>query len=253
MNIAITLVATNAYFVLGIRFIKKFVHYYKGDKKITFYIFTDENPKDYLSNDINFKYYETSHKSWVDATNSKFKNIISIEEDLKDEDYIYQFDADTNIDKDFTDEWFLGDLVGGEHYGNRNYLKGSVGFDHNPVSKAYIPYDTPLPCTYHYGAFFGGKKDEVIKFCKTLYHNQLEDKKIPYEPVVNDESYINQYFHYNPPTLTVPCDKFQFLISDKGGMPETRNTKHNIEDFKKRMRENAQKIFEIQYNKLTFV
>lgn len=31
MKIGITIIATNAYFPLGIRFIKKFKHYYKGD------------------------------------------------------------------------------------------------------------------------------------------------------------------------------------------------------------------------------
>ena len=36
-KIGIVILATNAYFVLGVRFIKKFMHHYKGDSKITFY------------------------------------------------------------------------------------------------------------------------------------------------------------------------------------------------------------------------
>ena len=40
----------------------------------------------------------------------------------KDEEYLYYFDADTSINKDFTEEWFIGDLVGGEHYCNRYEL-----------------------------------------------------------------------------------------------------------------------------------
>ena len=122
---------------------------------------------------------------------------------------------------------FLGDLVGGEHYGNRGWLANGAGFDKNPASKAYVPANTVLPCTYHYGAFFGGKKDRVIEFCKTLREWQLEDKKIPYEPGVNDESYINAYFHFNPP-MTVPCEKFAFEISHKGGIGETRDTNLDI-------------------------
>lgn len=250
MNIGIVILATNAYFVLGLRFIKKFLHHYKGENKITFYFFSDENPAHYLSGE-DVEFIEQRHKSWVEGTNSKFRNILSLESCKSD--YLYYYDADTNISKDFTDEWFLGDLVGGEHYGNRNYLKGGIGFDHNPKSKAYVPYNTTLPCTYYYGAFFGGRKDKMIEFCKTLYNNQLEDKKIPYEPVVNDESYINQYFHYNPPSFTVPCDKFEFLVSDKGGIGETRNTKLCTKDFKKRLLENADRIFDIQHNKLIFV
>lgn len=48
--------------------------------------------------------------------------------------------------------------------------------------KQYVSKDSKLPYIYHYGAFFGGKKERVVEFCKTLREWQLEDKKIPYEP-----------------------------------------------------------------------
>ena len=240
-NIGIVVLATNAYFVLGIRFIKKFMHHYKGDSQIKFYFFSDEDPKPYLLDNINVEYHYDKHTSWVDGTNSKFKNIVSLEN--CDSDYLYYFDADTNISKNFTEEWFLGDMVGGEHYGNRSWLSGSKGFDKNPASKAYVPLDTPLPCTYHYGAFFGGLKDKVIHFCIVLRQWQIEDKKIPYEPGVNDESYINAYFHYNPPT-TVPSDKFAFEISHKGGI-ETRDTKLDITKLKNDMLINKNNVIDI--------
>jgi hypothetical protein len=229
-NIGIVILATNAYFVLGVRFIKKFMHHYKGDSKITFYFFSDTNPSDYLTASINIKYFHTIHNSWVDGTNDKFKSIISLEAEAID--YIYYFDADTNVSKDFTEEWFIGDLVGGEHFGNRSWLANGSGFDRNPKSKAYVNPDSELPKSYYYGAFFGGKKDIVIDFCKTLRDWQLEDKKIPYEPPVNDESYINAYFHYNPPVM-ISGENFPFLVSDKGGIGETRNTNLNIDVYKK--------------------
>jgi len=246
-KIGIVILATNAYFVLGIRFIKKFVHHYKGDSKIKFYFFSDEDPSLYLPNNIDIEYHQVKHDSWVDATNDKFRSIINLAN--CNSDYLYYFDADTNVSRDFTEEWFLGDLVGGEHFGNKSWLANGAGFDKNPISKAYVPVDTTLPCTYHYGAFFGGKKDKVVDFCKTLREWQLEDKKIPYEPGVNDESYINAYFHYNPP-MTVPCEKFVFDISDKGGLGETRNTSLDISDLKKQMLENKNNIFNIQNNKI---
>lgn len=229
-KIGIVVIATNAYFVLGIRFIKKFMHHYKGDSKIQFHFFSDTNPEDYLSDNINIKYYYERHKEWVEGTNSKFKNIISLEE--YDDDYLFYFDADTNVGIDFTEEWFLGDLVGGEHFGNRDWLRDGNGFDKNPQSKAYVDPNSQLPKTYYYGAFFGGKKNKVIEFCKTLREWQLEDKKIAYEPGVNDESYINAYFHYNPP-LMISNENFPFLVSDKGGLGETRNPNLDIESYKK--------------------
>ena len=38
-RIGIVIIATNAYFVLGIRFIKKFMQHYKGNSEIKFYCF----------------------------------------------------------------------------------------------------------------------------------------------------------------------------------------------------------------------
>lgn len=246
-NIGIVILATNAYFVLGIRFIKKFMHHYKGDKQITFYFFSDTDPKPYLPDNIDVEYHYEQHDSWVEGTNSKFKDIISLS-DCKS-DYLFYFDADTNVSKPFTEEWFLGDLVGGEHYGNRDWLKDGAGFDRNPLSKAYVPLDSPLPYTYCYGAFFGGKKDRVIDFCKTLREWQIEDKKIPYEPGCNDESYINTYFHFNPP-YTVLGEKFAFEVSHKGGLGETRDTKLNIDNHKKILLENKNNLIDLINNKI---
>jgi len=246
-RIGIVILATNAYFVLGVRFIKKFMHHYKGQSEIKFYFFSDQDPHHYIQDSINVEYHHTTHSNWTEGTNAKFLSIMSLEN--CDSDYLYYFDADTSVSNDFIEEWFLGDLVGGEHYGNRSWLANGAGFDRFERSKAYVPLDSPLPYTYHYGAFFGGKKDRVIDFCKTLREWQIEDKKIPYEPGVNDESYINAYFHFNPP-VTVPCEKFAFDISDKGGLGETRNTKLNVNDLKKIMLDNKDKVFDVRNNKI---
>jgi hypothetical protein len=249
-KIGIVILATNSYFVLGVRFIKKFMHHYKGDAKVKFFFFSDENPLPFLSDDYDVEYHEARHKSWVEATNDKFRSIIGLAE--CDCDYLYYFDADTSVSRDFTEEWFLGDLVGGEHYGNRSWLAGGKGFDRFERSKAYVPLDSPLPYTYHYGAFFGGKRDKVVEFCKTLREWQIEDKKIPYEPGVNDESYINAYFHYNPP-MTVPCEKFMFDISHKGGIGETRNTSLDINGLKIKMLFYKNNIYDISNGEIVLV
>jgi hypothetical protein len=247
LKIGIVILATNSYFVLGVRFIKKFMHHYKGEYKIKFYFFSDEDPHPYLQDEIDVEYHEVKHDSWVDATNDKFRSIIGLEN--CDSDYLYYFDADTSVSRDFNADWFLGDLVGGEHYGNRSWLANGAGFDRYPPSKAYVPLDSPLPYTYHYGAFFGGKKDRVIDFCKTLREWQIEDKKIPYEPGVNDESYINAYFHYNPP-LTVPCESFVFDISHKGGIGETRNTNLDVIHLKREMIKHKDSVYDLSHGKI---
>jgi hypothetical protein len=246
-KIGIVILATNSYFVLGVRFIKKFMHHYKGDSEIKFYFFSDDDPRAYVTDNTKVEYHYTKHSSWVEGTNAKFLSILSLKD--CDSDYLYYFDADTSVSRDFTEEWFLGDLVGGEHYGNRSWLANGAGFDRFEKSKAYVPYDSLLPYTYHYGAFFGGKKERVIDFCQTLRDWQLEDRKIPYEPGVNDESYINTYFHFNPP-MTVPCEKFAFEISHKGGIGETRNTMLDISHLKEEMLNHKEDVFDIANGKI---
>jgi len=230
MNIGIIVICTNAYFILGIRFVKKFMHHYKGSENISFYLFTDKDPSLYLPNYTNVKVFHTSHNNWVDGTNSKFSNILKLSDMMCD--YLYYFDADTNVTRDFTEEWFIGDIVGGEHYNNR-YLDRTgkpcvKPYDRNPKSSAYVPHDTHLPQTYYYGAFFGGKKQQVIDFCEIMIKYQQADSVIHHEPIWNDESYLNKHFHFNPPSRIVPSDKFMFDVSDKGGINNTRNTKSNI-------------------------
>lgn len=233
MKIGIVILATNAYFVLGVRFIKKFMQHYKGGHQVTFYFFSDTDPEDYLPDNIQYEYYPTRNTSWVDGTNLKFTSVMKLED--CDADYLFYFDADTNIDKDFTEEWFLGDSVGGQHYGDQSWMKEVKNFDRNSMSKAYVPYDTKLPQMYYYGAFFGGTKDWMLNFCKLMKEWQMEDKKINYEPGVNDESYINCYFHYTPPSKVVATQDFKFLISDKGGLRETRNTGLDVEDIRNKL------------------
>lgn len=235
-KIGIVLLMTNAYFPLGVRFVKRFMQFYRGNSEIKFFLFSDCDPKDYLPEGIDYLYIHTTNKNWVDGTNLKFSSILSLMSfyplSLLECKEIYYFDSDTNVDKEFTEEWFSGELVAGQHYADQSWMKEKKGFERNPRSKAYIPHDTPLPQMYFYGAMWGGSVENVIKFCQTMLEWQIADKSWGYEPAVNDESFSNCYFHYNPPTKVVLTSEFKFLISDKGGIGETRNVHLNIEKLK---------------------
>lgn len=252
-RIGIVILATNAYFVLGLRFMKRFMHFYQGDCKIVFYFFSDEDPSHYFHYK-GVRYYPQKHRDWRDGTNSKFKNIVNIQYDLKREvDYVYYFDADTNIDKPFTEEWFLGDYVSGEHYGNRSWLANGEGFQRSPLGHDYVSIHSTLPYTYRYGAFFGGKTHIVLAMCEQLVKWQILDTNLGYEPPNNDEGYLNAYFHNNTPSYTVPCDKFEFLISDKGGLEEVvRHPKTDIKDMKKDLLKHKGDLFNIAYKKIVY-
>ena len=249
MKIGIVILATNAYFVLGLRFMRKFMYHYKGKAEIEFHFFSDNDPEDYLPPHFPTKFYYTEHKDWVQGTNSKFSSIV-----LADKcDYIFYFDADTNVDKDFTEEWFIGDMVAGEHFGNRGWMAERKAYDRNPKSKAYVPEDTRLPQMYYYGAFFGGKYDNMIRFCKKMMHYQRCDKSWGYEPGVNDESYINREFHFHPPHKVVRTEDFVFNVSDKGGLEGTRNPDLDITNLKLEILENRHKLFDLVNNSIIWL
>lgn len=254
-TMGIIILATNIYFILGLRFMKKFMYYHKGNCKINFYFFSDTNVLEYLPPDIdNVHYYYATNKNWVEGVNSKFPNIISIEKDLKDCDYVYFFDADTNINRIFNADEILGDIVAGEHYDNINMK--TKPYDRNPRSKSYVPFDTELEQTYFYGAFFGGKTDKTLNYIKQIREWQLENSKINHEPIWNDESYINKYFHYNKPTLIVKDNVFKnmFVISDKGSIDNTRNTSNKISDTNLlKLRQNKYNLFEINKGEITIL
>ena len=73
MKIGVILIATNSYIVLAVKFIKRFIQFYRGTARITFYIFTDEDPHKYLPDNIDVVFIETHHTNWVEGTDSKFK------------------------------------------------------------------------------------------------------------------------------------------------------------------------------------
>ena len=217
----IAVVATNIYFLLGLRFIRQF-HTYCQEQNIKYHFFSDLDPTPYLKAGMQCQYYPEQHANWQAATNSKFKNMLQIQ--MAEEDTLFYFDADTSISKQFSTAWFqIGALVGGEHFGNTGHLAGNAGYDRNPESMAYVPHTTTRPTTYYYGAFFGGQAPHIHNFCKQLINWQEWDSQcLDYEPAVNDESYINKYFHYRPPA-TVASAQFRFNISDKGGLEHFRN------------------------------
>lgn len=234
------------------------MQFYKGNRKIKFFLFSDENPKDYLPEGTDCEYIHTTNSNWVDGTNLKFKSILSLKDKkfyslnsmgYSNQDFInneitadvsediithyFYFDADTNISREFTEEWFLGESVAGQHYADQSWMKERKGFERNPRSKAYVPLNTSLPEVYTYGAFWGGTVEWVMKFCQIMLDWQKADKSWGYEPSVNDESFSNAYFHYNPPSKLVATQDFAFDISDKGGIGETRKINLDISKLKK--------------------
>ena len=72
-KIGIAIVATNSYFVLGIKFIKRFHHFYNGEDQIKFFFFSDTDPSDYVQDEIDIEYYHDQHANWLKAQTLNLK------------------------------------------------------------------------------------------------------------------------------------------------------------------------------------
>ncbi len=243
-NLGIVIIASNAYFTLGIRFISRFFHLYRGKMNVKFYFFSNIDPKEYVPDEVKLEHIPVKHLNWLSATNSKFTNILSLQDER--EDYLYYVDADTSINAPFVEDWFIGDLVALEHFNNANFSEPKdYPYDRNPRSSCYIPLDSTRNSIYYHASFFGGKKEEMIKLSNILIESQIKNEKIQHIPIWHDESHLNHRFHYNPPEKVINCSDFRFIFSCKAGLNDTRNINYDLSEQKKVIKQNKNRFFDI--------
>ena len=124
---------------------------------------------------------------------------LELEEQLKDFDYTYFFNANMSIYSEITEDILPNNsgLVGIEHphYTHRNNLLFT--YDRNSNTKAFIPLGEGL--IYYQACLWGGTTKEFIKLSKTINEWVNEDLIKGVEPLWLDESYLNKYFLQNPP------------------------------------------------------
>jgi len=251
--INITVIGTNAYALLALRFIRRWMHFYGGvmdapefNHRVTFHLFSDVDPYEHL--DVTrgqVVWRQTQHRSWLEADHAKIETVGRVAE--AGEAYTYYFDADTNIQRRFTSQWFVGELVAGQHYCDVRHKP----FDRNPDSHCCVPSDAPGQ-VYCYGAFFGGTSARVAEMCRELVQRERADREGGYEAAVNDESYLNWYWHHNKPTLVVPCHEFPFSVSDKGGLAIERRPEFAIHEQLAALRARRGDLFDIKRGRVVF-
>jgi histo-blood group ABO system transferase len=216
-KIAFVITATGNYFVLGLRLANKINKHYAGDHTIDIHFFSDQDPTPYLKHK-NIVYVNMSHDKFEKITMKKTTNPTTI--NYKEYDYVFLSDADTNINKDFNDSDFIGELVAVRHFADKFGMSEVKTYERNPMSAAYIPYDTDLEQIYYCACFLGGLSETLISFINEIIKMEKNDLEKGIVPIWHDESYVNKFFHHNPPSfLMEPFDTF-LVISDKGNLKE---------------------------------
>lgn len=224
MEISYAILATNQYLPLGIRLIKLLHRYSQQDFNVVIGTDVEISPflPDFLLQKI--KRIPCNNNTWVDGVAIKHELLLKVSGD-----YIFFLDADTNIKQEFSLITPAG-LVGAEHYMNKRDMATRKAYERNSTSTAYIPYlDSEYTKTYYQGAFFGGDQQSLHNMCRVLVHWKNKDREVGFEPIWNDESYLNKYFYMYPPT-TIPITDFPFVVSDKGSIQNIRKAKSPSSD-----------------------
>lgn len=214
-RIAIVTIATNKYFALGLRFIKKMKKHYRGNSIIDFHLFADSDPSLYIEMSNVIFHMVDNDTDWNRTNLTK----LDYAESLKPlgYDYLYLIDADTNINVDFYDDIFLHDTLVMEHPGNR---LDPLAYERNPLSTAYIPYSDDPDQMYYMGCFVGGHSDKIFDAIETLQKNIKLDTENGILATWNEESHWNAYWYKNKPAkVFLFPEEVIFDISDKGFGP----------------------------------
>lgn len=210
-KICIFLIATNYYFPLGVRFMNRWSKLYSGDLETEFHFYSETDPREYVDSDkVNVVYEYMSTTNWSEADVSRIYEIVKLKN--HDTDYIYIFDADTNINENFDESSFIGDLVGFEHQ------FGAKLFDGNKLSSCWIP--ATEEDIWYQTCLIGGTKNEMIEMCEATLPWIDMDQTIGYTPQWIAERYFNKYLFYKKPSRSITYKTIPFFMSDKGSTSE---------------------------------
>jgi histo-blood group ABO system transferase len=190
-KVALVVMATGKYDAMGVKMIDTARKNFLPSCERTFFIFTDGNVPE--SPDV--VRVEQKRLGWPYDTLKRFHVYLEHKDLFKDMDYIYAIDADMEF-LSVVGEEILGDLVGTRHWG---YLDKPGTYSGNKKSTAYVARkDRKHYCC---GAFYGGKREQVLKLLEVLVRNVDIDEKNKVIPKWHDESHLNRYFVDHTPTV----------------------------------------------------
>lgn len=215
--------ATNAFSVLGIRFIRHFYHFYRGRDLVEFYVFADGKiqlyhfPKN-LWNHIHLE--PMHHKTWLEGTTSRFACILSGMTEYRGE-IICHVDADTDVHRAFNME-FIGPF---------STMFGVAHWQQEPR----------WACD-----FWGGDKLEMYRKCCCCLVRQSMDEDRGIQAPINDCTYTNWYFDTFGDSERIERRQFPFATSCKGGLEEVvRNPDYDVKPILDKIAANVDQDFSI--------
>ena len=201
-KIAILHIATGRYTVFWKDFYETFQKYFLSGHDRTFFLFTDDKQIETAENVVKI---QQENLGWPYITLLRFDIFLSIEEQLKEYDYIFFFNANMLAIVPVGTEVLPTDqqeLTVAMHPTFSLLPRVKWSYDRNPRSRAYIPFDRG-EC-YVQGAFIGGTREGFLRMCHILSENIQDDLKRDVIALWHDESHLNHYILDKNPLVLHP-------------------------------------------------
>lgn len=194
-KVAILYIATGRYTVFWDYFYQSAESNLLRECKKHYFVFTDDKELLKKKTDQNISYISQDKLGWPYDTLMRFDIFLSIEDRLNTFDYIYFFNANTEILKPIDAQDILPihqqNLVFAiqPHAFHRN--KKKYTYDRNPNSTAYIAMNEGK--YYFSGALNGGRAGAYLEMCRQLSRNTHIDLSNEQIALWHDESHLNKY------------------------------------------------------------
>lgn len=198
-HVALLIMATGRYVAYAERLVRSAEKFFCTDCKKTYVIFTDaqrSEPTVSVGNNT-VLYIAQQRLGWphdtLMRTSVYLKNFKQYDSGV---DYMFAVDADMLFVAPVGHEIF-SDRVVVKHPG---FLPGDRGsYETNPISAAFVRRHEGT--TYFAGGFYGGSHDEFFKTLVGMNKQIERDLAKNFIAVWHDESHLNRWFIYHPPTL----------------------------------------------------
>lgn len=198
MKVGILYICTGKYSIFWNTFYDSAEKFFLNNKNVDKHYFV-------FSDDTSIKKKENIHLIYKVSegfpldTLMRFDMFLTIEEELKEMDYVFFFNSNMLFIKEVGTEIIPAEkktkLLGVLHPGYYNKNKYKLPYERNKKSTAYIPYRKNDDYKYFMGGFNGGSVEAFLKLCKVCSENIKMDMKNKIIAKYHDESYINTYFH----------------------------------------------------------
>lgn len=203
-NIAIICISTGIYNRFWEGFYESINSNFCVESHKNFYFFTDDATLAQSDLPVNVFPHLIQDKGWVLNVMLRSEMFLSIEEQLRQNDFVFNLNSnyravapihDVELLPDSSHGWLCGLCF--DFYLERS--PDTFTYDRNPNTQAYIPYGSGK--YYFQGGYYGGRTDEFIEMSHQIKAMTDRDIALRLIPRFHDESYVNRYLLERTPKV----------------------------------------------------